>query len=265
MASTHPYNQIILFGDSITQFSFDPQLLGYGALLANAYVRKVDVINRGFSGYNTDWALPILRQLLPTVKEQEAQACRIHLMTIFFGANDAALPMSPQHVPLDRFESNLLAMIDLVRSPASRFYNPTLRLILITPPPINEVQWKKRCEEQGDVLNRTNEAASRYAECVRQVGQRADVVVADIWTRIMKKTAEGEGRDLSEFMLDGLHLNRNGYQELYDLLLEIIANNFKDIHPDQLGYELAYWRDLVGKENPLKHLHFPLLQDRKID
>ncbi|KAI8146833.1 hypothetical protein BJV82DRAFT_399049 [Fennellomyces sp. T-0311] len=46
----HPYNQILLFGDSITQFSFDPELQGFGASLANIYQRKVDVVNRGFSG-----------------------------------------------------------------------------------------------------------------------------------------------------------------------------------------------------------------------
>ncbi|KAI9477846.1 MAG: GDSL Lipase/Acylhydrolase [Benjaminiella poitrasii] len=262
MASTHPYNQIILFGDSITQFSFDPHLLGYGALLANAYVRKVDVINRGFSGYNTEWALPILRQLLPTVHEQQKQACRIHLMTIFFGANDAALPFSPQHVPLDRFESNLEAMIDLVQTPASRFYNPQMRLVLITPPPLNEVQWKTRCDEQGDPLNRTNESASRYADSVKRVGQKCGVIVADIWGRLMKKV-QVEERPLSDFLLDGLHLNKNGYQELYDLLLEIIEDNFKDIHPDRLGYELAYWKDLIKLEKPTDHLQFPLLKDNQ--
>ena len=27
------------------------------------YVHKLDVLNRGFSGYNTDWALPLLKLL----------------------------------------------------------------------------------------------------------------------------------------------------------------------------------------------------------
>ncbi len=43
-------DQIILFGDSITQKSFDPFLNGWGAFLADAYMRKLDVINRGMSG-----------------------------------------------------------------------------------------------------------------------------------------------------------------------------------------------------------------------
>lgn len=48
----HPIqlDQIVLFGDSITQQSFHPGFHGWGAVLANAYVRKLEVVNRGFSG-----------------------------------------------------------------------------------------------------------------------------------------------------------------------------------------------------------------------
>ncbi|KAI9243772.1 SGNH hydrolase [Helicostylum pulchrum] len=258
MSSTHPYNQIILFGDSITQFSFNPELCGFGALLANIYVRKLDVLNRGFSGYNTDWALPILKQLLPSIKEQKETASSIPLMTIFFGANDAALPFSPQHVPLDRFKSNTKAMIDLVKNPGSPLYNPKMRLILITPPPINEEQWRKQCENNGNKLNRTNEAARAYAECIKEVGRETGTPVADIWSEIMDKVGRDD-RDLSEFLLDGLHLNANGYKELYNLLLRTITEKYPEIHPDAVGYELPYWRDLLTVDNTLEALQFPLL------
>ena len=43
-------DQITLFGDSITQQSFNPATFGFGAVLSNAYVRKMDVVNRGYSG-----------------------------------------------------------------------------------------------------------------------------------------------------------------------------------------------------------------------
>lgn len=149
--------------------------------------------------------------MLPSVKDQKEQASSIPLMTIFFGANDAALPFSPQHVPLDRYKSNTKAMIDLVKNPESTYYNPKMRLILITPPPINEAQWRKRCEEQGSKLNRTNEAARAYADCIKEIGRETDTPVADIWSEIMDKVALND-RDLSEFLLDGLHLNSYGYK-----------------------------------------------------
>jgi hypothetical protein len=46
--------KIILFGDSITQSSFD--VGGWGSRLAHWYSRKADVVCRGLSGYNSVWA-----------------------------------------------------------------------------------------------------------------------------------------------------------------------------------------------------------------
>ncbi|CAG8804386.1 5131_t:CDS:2, partial [Dentiscutata erythropus] len=43
------YNQIVLFGDSITQYGHDPENNGWGAALQSSYVRKFEVLNRGFS------------------------------------------------------------------------------------------------------------------------------------------------------------------------------------------------------------------------
>ncbi|OBZ84249.1 Isoamyl acetate-hydrolyzing esterase 1 [Choanephora cucurbitarum] len=258
MASAHAYNQILLFGDSITQFSFNPEQKGYGASLANVYARKSDVLNRGFSGYNTDWSLPILRQLLPTKKAQTEESCSIQLMSIFFGANDAALPITGQHVPLDRYKTNLKTMIDLVKDPASDFYNPKMRLILITPPPVNEVQWVEHCKERGEELNRFNHLAQEYAECVVGLGKEVQVPVVNLWSIIMDKVKQGS--DLSEFFVDGLHLNANGYQALYEAIMTVIASHYKEIHPDQLEVEIPYFRDLINMQEKETHLQFPLLK-----
>ncbi|KAI8146834.1 transferase [Fennellomyces sp. T-0311] len=97
-------------------------------------------------------------------------------------------------------------MISMAKSPDSPSYNPELRLILITPPPLNEVQWKKRCEDQGGELNRTWEYSRDYAQAVRDVAQERGVVVADLWKRLM---SFGKDR-LDLYLLDGLHLNANG-------------------------------------------------------
>jgi isoamyl acetate esterase len=54
---------ILLIGDSITQHSFRPG--GWGTRLASWYMRKADVINRGFSGYNSAWALEAFPKVRP--------------------------------------------------------------------------------------------------------------------------------------------------------------------------------------------------------
>lgn len=49
--------------------------------------RKCDVLNRGFSGYNTRWARIILPRLIASGSGLESPAA----VTVFFGANDSAL------------------------------------------------------------------------------------------------------------------------------------------------------------------------------
>ena len=46
---------IVLFGDSITEQSFRQG--GWGSALANYWMRRADVLCRGYGGYNTRWAL----------------------------------------------------------------------------------------------------------------------------------------------------------------------------------------------------------------
>jgi hypothetical protein len=53
--------KFILLGDSLTQHAFTRG--GWGQLMGDLYVRRADVLNRGYSGYNTRWAL----QLLPYI------------------------------------------------------------------------------------------------------------------------------------------------------------------------------------------------------
>jgi lysophospholipase L1-like esterase len=47
------------------------------------------VVNRGFGGYNSRWGLKLLEQVLQQTK---AAGQQVALMTIWFGANDAAIP-----------------------------------------------------------------------------------------------------------------------------------------------------------------------------
>jgi hypothetical protein len=80
--------QFVLFGDSITQRGWEDR--GWAAGLADAYGRKADVINRGYSGYNSRWALHLLDRVFPA-----APAPPPELATVMLGANDAALPELP--------------------------------------------------------------------------------------------------------------------------------------------------------------------------
>ena len=57
------YPRVLLFGDSLTQYSFGPEG-GWAASLADKLQRRADVVVRGFSGYNTRWCRIILDQVM---------------------------------------------------------------------------------------------------------------------------------------------------------------------------------------------------------
>ena len=130
---------IVLFGDSITQqgFGWDGGT-GWVSLLSSAYSRRADVLNRGYSGYNTRHGVDLLSrvfgpQQFPIPESIDRNSKRMNddgnnqkdvlFVTIFFGANDAALQGELQHVPLDEYGDNLSKMISYIRGnslPAER-------------------------------------------------------------------------------------------------------------------------------------------------
>ena len=116
------------------------------------------------------------------------------MQAIFFGANDACLPGSStgQDVPLNDFKRYLTA---IVQHPSVTAQNP--RLILITPPPVNEY----KLEESDLVMGltdprRTAEHTKKYADACREVGTQLGVAVLDIWSIMMAKTGWREGEPL---------------------------------------------------------------------
>ncbi|KAF5365627.1 hypothetical protein D9758_003284 [Tetrapyrgos nigripes] len=210
--AAYSQDAIMLFGDSITQGAWEPGLDGFGAGLSHVYARKLDVLNRGLSGYNTDWAIPVFEKCFAT-REQQKHAPKVRLLVIWFGANDACIKPSPQHVPLPKFISNMKHLVNLVQSPKSEYYSSETRIILVTPPPINTIQRGAdlRSRTPPLELDRLFETTHQYAEAVKDVGREEEVPVVDIWTKMWEAAGKQED-NLSKFLDDGLHLNKAGYQ-----------------------------------------------------
>ena len=70
-------------------------------------IKRVDVVNRGFSGYNSDWGLLILERAVVLENPD--------LVFIFFGANDAIDESVLQYVPLNRYTQNIRNIIQNLR------------------------------------------------------------------------------------------------------------------------------------------------------
>ncbi|EKM55905.1 uncharacterized protein PHACADRAFT_174060 [Phanerochaete carnosa HHB-10118-sp] len=219
---------IMLLGDSITEMSTAP--FGLCQQLTNVYNRKLDIIVRGFSGYNTAWVLPVFEKVFPKRTERQKLA-RIQLLTIWFGANDAAFPGEHQHVPLDTFKANLSKLIWMVKDPESEWYSPETHIVLITPPPFLRVNVPR------NTLDRNLAGSRTYAEAVKQVAAQESVVVLDIWNLIWEAAGKKE-ENLTQFLSDGLHLGKEGYKIVYDALIDAIREHYPEIHYDKAS--MAY-------------------------
>lgn len=110
---------------------------------------------------------------------------------IFFGANDACLEGAEgsQHVPVERYKQNL---IDIINHSAVKAHNP--RIILVTPPPMNEYVAEENDRSKGLMdRRRTADHTKMYADAAREVAKEQNVAVLDLWSVLMKHAGWSEG------------------------------------------------------------------------
>lgn len=71
------------------------------------------------------------------------------------------------------------------------------RLIIITPPPVNEYQLESfDASKNAPHPSRTANHTKLYAETARQVGASLNVPVVDLWTAFMQTTGWHDGQPL---------------------------------------------------------------------
>lgn len=219
--------KILLFGDSITQQSFGESSCGWGACIADRYQRRADVLNRGYSGYNTDWFLKLAAT--DAGRSDLFGHENVMLVTIFFGANDASDPAlnGRQHVPLDRYESNIGDIISLTRSN----FGEGVGILLISPPPVcHEGRLRFQKEAYGDgasaKLERSLELSGTYARGAARVAREMGVPFLDLWTRIQFTPAGVERENWRDYLSDGLHFSALGNEFVGAAILDVIDECF---------------------------------------
>ncbi|KAK5127859.1 hypothetical protein LTR85_004976 [Meristemomyces frigidus] len=254
-------DQFVLFGDSITQQSFSqtnsPNSFAFGAALADVYARKLDIVNRGLSGYCTVQAYRAVPLCIP-----EPESVRVRFLLIFFGANDARIAGSPggpdQTVPLPEYKANLR---NIVQHPAVTAHEK-LKIILVTTPPIDERKCIKSDVEKyptlagQKVLRRTAVNTAAYAQGVRELGAELEVPVLDIWTAMVARAGHSRhdpvmpgsldaptNEILQSYLHDGLHFSGEGYKVLYGELMALIERTWPEEMPSRLKLRLPAWDD----------------------
>lgn len=199
--SRRVYDQIILFGDSITeqsesQLGLDGDVFALAPALRNAYIRKLDVVNRGFSGYTTPLALRVLPEILPLVGRNGDRGVdagngdvKVRLLILFFGANDACLPGQRQHVPVTVYRESLKGIVKYVQG-----VEKAAKVVLVTPGPVDEWQ----LDEGGLRKQRTAVNTKLYADVAREVAREMGdkgVKVVDLWRAFMRRAGWSGGEE----------------------------------------------------------------------
>ncbi|KAI0180018.1 SGNH hydrolase [Hypoxylon sp. FL1284] len=241
-----PYNQVVLFGDSLFQYaSALKDGFSFQGALQNQCIRYLDVVNRGFSGYNTANALKVLPQVfLPPSPSNP----RVEYLLVLFGANDACIdiPTNNQRVPIEKYKENLVKIIthDHVKA-----HNP--KILLVAPPPLDQIRITELDLANGHPqATREAENSARYCEVVRTVAAETGVTLIDLQKAVMEKAIaltpdfdasgpllgypNGKRGALEQLIPDGLHMSGEAYEVLFGLVQPHIGPfpEGKFVYPD---------------------------------
>jgi len=235
---------VIALGDSITQQGSDPESNGWLTQLQYKYNRKLDILNRGYSGYNSRLVLKHALQDIPPSSNIKAK-----LVTIFLGANDAVYDQHQQYVSLDEYKSNLQQLVTYF---LNRDYDSLI--LVITPPPIEVDALTKRNLIRHKPLDRSNERTGLYAQAALQIASNNydhynnRVIGVDLFSALGGGGGGGGTTtgDTGKYLSDGLHLNKEGNNELYKLIQTTLDKT--RVASDQLNFRTPAWIDLINEK-----------------
>lgn len=231
---TLEYQKFLLFGDSITEYCFNTypeqnngHQFALGAALCSDYSRRLAVIHRGFSGYNSRWALKIL----PKILEHEQN---IAIATIFFGSNDAN-PAGPVHVPAPEYEANLHKLVQMMKV-------KSIKPILVGPALYDPAKFEPTHQNEiklGQV--RSNQLFGKYSKIAEDVASKEHIPFVNLHAAF-----KGDGSDeWKDLLSDGLHYNGRGYEIFYQQLLRAINESYPQYSPENMEVKLPLWREVL--------------------
>ena len=214
------YWKIYLIGDSLTEFGFDDG--GFVSQLAKTYIRKCDVINRGMSGYTSEY----LQHMIPRLLEQDhRESCPIKIAAVLLGSNDANLKEeSSRHVPLERYHQNLESIMKQLKEKNIE------TIILLSPPPIDNDAYDNHTRtNENRTTKLSKEHVAPYAHICKELATTNNLLFIDLFNEMLK---EGNWK---QYFKDGFHFSEKGNGFVFDKFVEVldpIINNFPLVYPD---------------------------------
>lgn len=193
----------------------------------------MDVIVRGFTGYNTRFAKLILDHVFDEFKMDDIAG-----VLLLFGSNDAAVHTNDplcQHTPLKEFSKNVKDIVERLMERGI----PNRKIMLISPPPVDCEKWDAHCVKMHKVYSpRDNIQTARYSQEMEEIAESHGTLFADLHHHIVSHPTWGD------YFSDGLHLNEKGSL----IFFETVQHNLEGLLQD---YDIIYpdWK-LVDHQNP---------------
>ncbi|OAG10203.1 SGNH hydrolase [Paraphaeosphaeria sporulosa] len=260
--------QFVLFGDSLTEWSFDDSTQGFGWYLTDLYKGKAKIVNEGYAGYTSEHVKPEFSRIMTRITAPFAPSTL--LFTIFLGANDACFVGKTEYVPLPQFSDNIRSFVEeiLIQDNLA-----DAKIVLITPPPVNVpdplpgddeglgpamAKALKGKEPKQDRAYLTYMSKKRYADGIMSIAKEYEetdrVVGLNYWRALVDAGLEEQGRtgeldeDLfpgcglagakefgSGWFTDGLHLDKKAYNVLSKALTETVIGKWPELSPERIG------------------------------
>ncbi|KAF2201240.1 SGNH hydrolase [Delitschia confertaspora ATCC 74209] len=272
--------QIILFGDSLTEWSFDKDTRGFGWVLENKYKGKAEIVNEGAAGYTSSRLKPAFERIIDTAAIPGAP--EVLLFTIFLGANDACFAFGTTPiVPIDQYETNLRHFIEVILIEDNL---ENTKIVMVTPPPINvpdptpdkeavavttsedvsheeAIANEKRAredslaDEKKGIGYRTYMNKKRYADKVMEIAEfyksTGRVVGLDYFKALINAGLKDQGRD-GEIVEEKYDVNKLPGCGLSSTMAFREGYFTDGLHLDGLGYDILSEElmDLVLKKWP---------------
>ncbi|OKL55404.1 hypothetical protein UA08_09289 [Talaromyces atroroseus] len=248
------FDKIVLFGDSITQLAYDPACgFCFGAAMQHAYCRKLDVIQRGFGGYNSDHAVTIIDHL---IQQETTMQSAIKLMAglsfgfwIWFpilGRSDLMTFVARLFSSARTTLSRLIARVE----------QSGAKVVLVGPGPFNHHQFVAANGKEF-FCDRTTIRARAYCDAAIEVGKERKVPTVPLWYLIMEELGWKDGdpiygleelsaeNPLNEYLSDdgrpGVHYLGKAYKVEFTNVIKAIKDFYPELDPDRLSEKLPAW------------------------
>lgn len=193
---------IVCFGDSLTfGYGVDPKIT-FASRLAKQLPEQFPqiqwtVVNSGINGDTTREGLERL--------DRDVLKHNPHIVILFLGSNDCALS-EDQYRPMAEFQSNLVKITQRIQSHNnhSGLNDSKPVLLFITPPPMVDTDFMPFT---------TNSRLKEYSEKMKEIAKRLRCICIDFFEDLL---AESNGKIEDYTQIDGIHLNKAGYDFLYE-------------------------------------------------